>query len=658
MPEVPAVSGAGSLAERVGAFFDPDTGPLASSLDAFEPRPGQRTLARAVAETFAHGGILLAEAGTGIGKTLAYLAPAVLAGQRVLISTGTRNLQDQIFHKDIPALARVLDAEIRSAYMKGRTNYLCLHRFDRLSVSVPSGHPDRSWLDRIAEWLPETDTGDRAELDDLPDALPLWQELTATHEQCLGRECARYADCFVTRMRERAAASDLIVVNHHLLCADAAVRQGEFGEVVPDCDYLVIDEAHQLEDVATQYFGVALSAHRVDELVRDVGAAAVVWGLKESPRAALLSGAIADGHTRSLQFFDAVRLEARSRGAGGDRVKLTPDMAARLGDAREAFDNALAAVGRAASAPDDPSDDLDKLRQRVDAMRRDLALLTAADDERYVHFIEQRGRNVALRAAPIDASDIVRQHVIGPRTATVLTSATLTVENSFDYAKARLGLSDAATIHVASEFDYRTQAVLYLPPDMPDPRDVGFNARVATEVVRLLRCTRGRAFVLFTSYAALRDVYTEIAGQVEWPLLVQGSAPRSSLLRDFRSTPHAVLLATASFWQGVDVAGEALSCVIIDRLPFASPGDPIVQARIAAITAKGGNAFHDYQVPLATLTLLQGLGRLIRTRSDRGVLAVLDPRLTRMSYGRRFLASIPPAPLTGSLEDVNRFLGQ
>jgi ATP-dependent DNA helicase DinG len=633
-----------------------DGGPLARAVEAFEPRAGQRQLATAVAETFTHGGTLVAEAGTGTGKTLAYLVPSVLAGRRVLISTGTRTLQDQVFYKDIPALAAALGRPVRAAYMKGRTNYLCLHRFDRLRDAEAGLAPsERAWLGRVAEWAVQTETGDRSEIEDLPDDVPFWSELTATSEQCLGRDCPRYADCFVTRMRERAADADVVVVNHHLLCADAAVRQGNFGEVIPECELAVIDEAHQLEDVVTQYFGVSLSTRTIDDFARDAMRGAGLVPPDRGGFAVALARQIADVQQAARRLFDAARLELHQREGGGERLTLTPAIAGRLHDVGLALGEALRAFAGLLRPQEEVPEELSSAGARATQLAADLDLLLAADDPTFVHFVEARGRAARLRAAPIDVSTLVRQVVIGDRAATVLTSATLTVEGSFEYVLGRLGLPDAATLRLPSEFDYARQAVLYLPPEMPDPRSPEFNAAAASAIAALLDATEGRAFVLFTSYFAMRDAHARLDGRVAWPLFVQGSAPRTALLRDFRATPNAVLLATASFWQGVDVAGEALSCVVVDRLPFASPADPIVAARIAAIQARGGHPFHEYQVPLATLTLLQGLGRLIRTRSDRGVLAVLDPRLTRMSYGRRFMASLPGAPLTHDLATVAAF---
>jgi len=639
----------------VAAVFA-DGGPLAKEVDGFEARLGQREMAAAVARTFEDGGTLITEAGTGTGKTLAYLVPAVLAGRRVLISTGTRTLQDQIFYKDLPALSQAMDREIRAAYMKGRTNYLCLHRFDHLK-EAQAALPDeeRRWLHTIDEWATETMTGDRAEIADLPDDFTLWSDMTANGDQCLGRECPRYADCFVTRMRERAAESEVVIVNHHLLCADAAVRHGAFGEVIPECDLLVIDEAHQLEDVVTQYFGVALTAHRLEELDRDAGLALAALAPGDGLFAAHARNAIDDVVRAGRHLFDAARILMRERTDNGDRMTLTPMLAERLLEHGLAFQSATEHAETMLRTGEDLPEDVASIGARLSQARADITVLLAADDAKFVHFIESRGRSVSLRAAPIDVAELVRDTVIGSRRATVMTSATLTVAGSFDYMLGRLGSLGAETLQLASEFDFTTQAVLFLPADMPDPRSPEFNRAAAWQVSEILDRTQGRAFVLFTSYAAMRDVHAVVSTRCPWPILMQGTAPRTALLRDFRATPNAVLFATASFWQGVDVAGDTLSCVIIDRLPFASPGDPLVKARIDAIDQRGGNAFQEYQIPLATLTLLQGLGRLIRTRTDRGVLAILDPRLTKMAYGRRFLKSFPPAPITSDLAKITDF---
>jgi ATP-dependent DNA helicase DinG len=644
------------LADDVDRVFAPD-GPLERAWPGFEARSGQRRLAREVAHVLEAGGTLLAEAGTGIGKTLAYLVPAVLSGWRVIVSTGTRTLQDQVFYKDVPALARALGTPIRAAYMKGRTNYLCRHRFGRVR-EAGAGLPfdDRRYLEQIEEWAAITTTGDRAEIEDLPDDLPFWTEITATSDQCLGRECPEYTDCFITRMRQTAADAAIVIVNHHLLCADASVRQGTHGEVIPDCEVAIVDEAHQLEDIVTAYFGVSLSPFRVDELVRDAMAAAAAAGGRDREDARRPSaGDLTSGlHDIARRLFDTARLELRSHG-GGDRLSISPEVAGRLQDVGLALRDALERLARGLQPRGEDVPDLASVAARALAMAGEVEQILASDDPDFVRYIEVRGRTVFLRAAPIDVAGIVRDQVLGGRRATVLTSATLTVEASFDYARTRLGLPDATAVRVPSEFDYRTHALLYLPPDMPDPRSPDFNRAAAGVIAELLARSRGRAFVLFTSYAALHDVRERLAGRLPWPIFVQGTASRTAILRDFRATAHAVLFATSSFWQGVDVAGDALSCVIVDRLPFASPADPLTAARMAATASRGGHAFHDYQVPLATLNLLQGLGRLIRTHTDRGVLAVLDPRLTRMSYGRRFLSSLPPAPITDEIEQVGRF---
>ena len=666
MPDVPAVPAPGRLVAAVAGAFAPD-GPLARALPHYEPRDGQRRMAEAMATILEAGGVLLAEAGTGTGKTMAYLVPAILSGHRVLVSTGTKNLQDQIYGKDVPVLREALGIPFTATCMKGRANYLCLHRFEeyrsRQGVRGTRCSSDEAiFLPVIEAWLPQTQTGDRAELAELPEDLALWHEVSATAETCLGSDCPRYSECYVTQMRQRAAESDVVIVNHHLLCADAAVRESAYGEVIPSCGQLVVDEAHQLEDVATQYFGKAVSNHRLDDLARDAETA-IGKGRPGDPRAQDARRGVLRVVDHSRAFFSALALARMGR--GDDRLRLAPEWFADhlhtgldLVGALDGLQAALALVGTAPVTPNEsprPGEDVTTVARRAGELAGELRFLLAASDAGYVYFLEVRGRSVQLRASPIDVSRIVRDLVAGQRRATLITSATLSVDGGFAYIKERLGLEDAEAMTVPSEFDYRTQTLLYLPGRMPLPKEERYAEAVAWETGQLLRCSRGRAFVLFTSYATMRTVVRLLETDLEYPVLVQGTAPRSVLLDDFRRTPNAVLFATSSFWQGVDVQGDQLSAVIIDKLPFVSPGDPIVAARIEALAARGASAFEEYQVPLAILALLQGLGRLIRHRSDRGVLAILDPRVRTMGYGRRFLASLPPAPITHSMDEVRRF---
>jgi ATP-dependent DNA helicase DinG len=674
VPPVPGI--ATDIVDAVKAVFAPD-GPLARALPDFEPRAGQVDMAIAVARALERGGVLLAEAGTGTGKTVAYLVPAILGRQRVLISTGTKNLQEQIYFKDIPALRAGLGVPFTAACMKGRANYLCLHRLDQLTERGAVGAPGENvFLPIVQDWSTKTDTGDRAELEDLPEDLPFWNDVSATAETCLGTECPRYDDCFVTRMRQRAAASDIVIVNHHLLCADAAVRQSAYGEVIPACRHAILDEAHQIEDVATQYFGFSVSSYRLDDFARDVERTLVTVVGDDRAARDDVAKSIERLRDHSRAFFSelafAHRGTERSRGAfakSEERVRATQsslsrtlDAAACLTGALDIIESTLAQLApKGANASPDAEDgalteQIESLVRRARELRDELRLLIRGDDPDFVYFVEFRGRGIFLRAAPVDVSKIVRELLLDRMHTTVLTSATLTVDGTFEYIRDRLGITTADELRLPSEFDFSAQAIMYLPRRMPDPRQPDFAMAAGREVIEILRRTKGRAFVLFTSYAMLRDVQAIAEMALDYPILVQGTVPRTQLLRQFRETPHSVLFATSSFWQGVDVIGEALSCVIVDKLPFASPGDPITSARIDAIRARGGEPFAEYQVPLAILTLQQGLGRLIRHRRDRGVLAVLDPRLRTKPYGRRFVASLPPAPLVHDLSLIERFL--
>ena len=627
-------------------FFGPQ-GRLAATLDGYEERPAQQQFSKAVGQVLRDGGLLLAEAGTGTGKTLAYLLPAVELGRRVVISTGTKNLQEQLVAKDIPLLARALGRELSVAVMKGRANYLCLLRYRSFQQSGSFRRPDEIPLFRqIESWAPATETGDRSEIPDLPDSVDFWRELSAASENCIGQSCPDFEPCWVTRMRQRALEADIVVVNHHLLCADLNVKESSYGEVIPSYDTLVLDEAHLLEDVATQYFGVQLSSHRFEELARDV---------ERELKAAKLDARDVLAELEGLRYRAERLFKILLRGHG---QRLSAGwMAGRTIEEANALLTRLDGLRTAIQALPERPEVLNGLCGRAQSLREQLAFLMAAEHEAHVFFIEVRGRGVFLKATPIDVSSLLRERLFERTRACVLTSATLAVDQGFTHLKTRLGIADLVTeeLRLASPFDFESQAVLYVPKRMPVPQSPQFVERAAEEALQLLLLSRGRAFVLFTSYANMHAVAERLAGRLDYPILMQGEMPKPVLLETFKQTPHAVLLATSSFWQGVVVVGDQLSCVIIDKLPFASPADPVVQARIEHLRKEGGDPFNEYQVPVAILMLKQGLGRLIRSAADRGLLAVLDSRLVEKGYGRRFLESLPPARLVHELADVEAF---
>jgi len=640
-------------------IFGPE-GLIAQAHPEYEYRPGQLEMARAVMRSFEEKRHLIVEAGTGTGKTLAYLVPAVssaLAGNgRVIISTGTKNLQEQLMEKDIPFLQSILPGRFNATYMKGRSNYLCLHRLARAEDSpVLEGLEEVDYFEEVSLWAKQTQIGDRAELATLPESLSFWRHIDARPDTCLGQKCPDFDPCFITRMRDRAREADIVVVNHHLFFADLALRNGNYGSVLPEYTAVILDEAHLIEDVASEYFGSQVSNYQLDDLVRDIGMLKIEDA--EVDREVTKSTARLAGFSDNfwMGFRDGRGEEGRFPIVPGTFAKRNRDggyEATPLGDLYMALVGAITRVETTLDAVQDKPADIENLVRRLRQLRFELEFIVTGSDKKFVYWIERRNRGIFLRASPIDVAGLLQDKLFDEVPTVVLTSATLSSGGNFGFIRDRLGLDTADDLIAESIFDYQSQAILYLPARMPDPRSREWAEAAAAEVVRILNATEGRAFVLSTSYAGMQSLFENVWAEIDYPCLVQGSASKGQLLKRFRETSNSVLFATSSFWQGVDVRGDQLSCVIIDKLPFAVPTDPVVAARQRYIEDLGGSSFYEYSVPQAIISLKQGLGRLIRSTTDRGVLAVLDPRLRTKPYGQTFLRSLPPCRVTSRVEDL------
>jgi ATP-dependent DNA helicase DinG len=628
-------------------------GPLATSLPGFRPRASQLAMARAVAEALEHRGWLVAEAGTGTGKTFAYLIPALLSGRRVIISTGTRTLQDQLFHRDLPMLSQALGRPAKVALLKGRANYLCRERWLRLPRELPLEGEPRDLAAGVSRWAEATAEGDLAELPQLPDGHPLRERITSTRDSCTAGRCAEFSRCHVFAARRRAGEADVVVVNHHLLLADLALKEEGFGDILPSADALILDEAHQLPELAAQFFGTQFSSRKVDDLVADLPALLVEGGFD------------ADHVEPAVQ---AVRLAlqralhaALAAGPAGKRRDWSEELVGLDREARSLV-TALSALADALHALD-AGDGLTLAAARAGTLAGELDAVLDAPPAAGARLLQPAARGFLCQVVPFDIGPTLHAIMASRPAAWIFTSATLAVAGDFRHFIERMGMAGRCdTLAIDSPFDYPRQALLYLPGGLPDPTSAEHGAAVIESAAALAELAGGGAFLLFTSHRALAQAAARLrqrwgnGGAVRLHLLVQGEAPREQLLREFREHGDAVLLGTASFWEGVDVPGRALRLVVIDRLPFASPEDPVLRARSRHLREQGVNPFSDFQLPEAALALKQGVGRLIRSEADRGVVAILDPRLTGKGYGRQLLAALPPMRRTRELPEVRRML--
>ncbi len=632
--------------------FDSLLGPGGAIEDAiplYERRPGQVEMAKAVWRVFSNGGFILAEAGTGTGKSLAYLLPSLLLDKRVVVSTGTKALQEQLARKDLPLCAKALKREVKAVTVKGRANYLCLHYWSRfLAEPLLNQRSEARYLAAIAKWAEKTKIGDRAELKGVPDDLSFWHDISARGERCLGTRCPLYKECFITRLKREAEAAEIIVTNHHLLFADKAVKsRSADARVLPDYTHLVLDEAHDAEGAATSFFGTTATRRMIAELLRDAA--------KAAPKEKFsLAEAISEAERSVALYFEAWE-------SGGEK-KITVDASTLPrgeGELRSRMLSLLDVVGTRLEAAGATTEEAFGLLERLDEWRDSLLFVLEESGPDYVRIAEVRSKNVLLSANPIDIAPVMKEHLWNTLNAALLTSATLCTAGSFSFLRGQLGLDcNAEELRVPSPFDYPSQGLFYVPERFPQPSSPEFPEALCQEALSLVQASRGRAFLLCTSYKNMRTLAQFLETTIPYPLLVQGEEPKGLLLEHFRESGEAVLVATTSFWQGVDVQGEALSLVVLDKLPFGSPQDPLTQARIERLKKAGRDPFTEYQLPSAAILLQQGAGRLIRSKQDRGVVACLDVRLRQKGYGRHLMASLPDFQTAGDIAAVRAFFAQ
>lgn len=624
-----------------------DGGALAAVIDGYLPRTAQIEMAQKIADAIASQQNLIAEAGTGTGKTFAYLIPAIVSRKKVIVSTGTKNLQDQLYGKDIPVIRKALaKIPFKASLLKGRANYLCTYRLDQaLNAAYGYSQEDAKALAKIKEWSRRTKAGDVSEVADVQDGDPIWFHATSTTDNCLGQDCPDYADCFLFKARKQAQEADLVVVNHHLLCADWSIREIGFGELLPDAEVVIIDEAHQLADTASNFLGVNLSAKQLTDLAEDT-LAEYFTDAKDMPD---LRTACEDLQLEVKDMRLAFGLELRR----GDWQEIANNP--KLSGALESLQKQLARLTSQLERASVRSKGLESCFDRAEALDAQLETLINDNDGQWIKWYETYSKSFTLSRTPLDIAKEFRGFMARHKATWIFTSATLSVANNFVHFSKNLGLSGANSQSWESPFDYANQALFYHPRGLPQPSDPEFTDKIVEFVLPVLQASQGRAFFLFTSHRALQRAAQLLEGRIDHPLLVQGSRSKGALLDQFKELGNAVLLATASFWEGVDVRGDALSCVIIDKLPFASPGDPVLKARMSAMEKQGRNPFFEHQLPSAIIMLRQGVGRLIRDVNDRGVLMVCDPRLLKRSYGQMFLDSVPAMRRSRDIEDVRQF---